>query len=76
MGWSTKKTLALLFHDSLKNVGLSAGLVTRHGPKFMVHIVVIVKKVRMSVPNSMKSPREDEQPGPEIGSSMRAGSKS
>jgi hypothetical protein len=70
MGWSTKKTLALLFHDCLKNVGLSVALVTRQGPKFQIYAVAKIKGIRMSVPNSMKSPRDEEQPGPKIGLSV------
>jgi hypothetical protein len=64
MGWSTKKTLALLFHDSLKNAGPSVALVTRQGPEFHIYGVAKIERVRMPVPNSIKSPRDEEQPGP------------
>ena len=66
MGWSTKKTLALLFHDCLKNAGLSVALVTRQGPKFQIYAIAKIKRIRMPVPNSMRSPRDEEQPGPKI----------
>lgn len=71
MGWSTKKTLALLFHDFLKNVGMSVALVTRQGPKFQIYAIAKIKRIRMGVPNSMRSPRDEEQPGPKIKVSVR-----
>lgn len=70
MGWSTKKTLALLFHDFLKNVGSSVALVTRQGPKFQKYAVAKIERIRMPIPNSMRSPRDEEQPGPKIGLSV------
>jgi hypothetical protein len=66
MGWSTKKTLALLFHDFLKNVGSSVALVIRQGPKFQIYAVAKIERIRMPVPSSIKSPRDEEQPGPKI----------
>lgn len=66
MGWSTKKTLALLFHDFSKNVGPSVALVTRQGPKFQIYAVAKIEKIRIPVPSSIKSPRDEEQPGPKV----------
>ena len=68
MGWSTKKTLALLFHDFLKNVGPSVALATRQGPRFQIYAFAEIERVRKPVPNSMKSPRDEEQPGPKSNS--------
>ena len=47
MGWSTKKTLALLFHAFLKNVGPSVALVTRQGPKFQIYMVADIVRIHM-----------------------------